>query len=246
MALKEPRSQLSEREAPPNAAMAGTRTAAAPPYRPLDRSFFARDPEEVARRLIGTLLISEAAEGVTGGIIVETEAYGGRDDAASHARAGVTTRTRPMFGSPGHAYVYLVYGMHSCLNAVARSAGEAGAVLIRALEPALGVELMRARTGKRPAAVARLAAGPALLCRALGVDRADNGLDLTAGDRLWIAAPDAPRAAIAGEMTILQGPRVGVGYAGPAWSSRPWRFGLAGSPALSRPFPAGASGPDRR
>ncbi len=166
------------------------------------------------------------------GRIVETEAYGGPEDTASHTHAGRTARTAPMFGPVGHAYVYLVYGMHFCLNVVARGTGhEAGAVLIRALEPQIGSELMR-RNRQRPRdAVERLCAGPARLCQALAIDRTFDGHDLTAGDRLWLS----PAAAGASDgAPVSSGPRVGVDYAGDGWRDRPWRFWLTGNRAVSR------------
>jgi len=174
--------------------------------------------------------------GRTAGIVVETEAYGGPDDRASHARAGRTRRTAPMFGAAGHAYVYLIYGVHSCLNVVSDGPDRAGAVLIRAIEPVDGLALMRTRRGAAPGADMRLAAGPARLCQALAVDRALDGHDLTAADRLWIADADPVTAARIADAGIVTGPRVGVAYAGD-WASRPWRFGVRGHPSLSRPFP---------
>jgi DNA-3-methyladenine glycosylase len=198
----------------------------------LPRDFFARPTDLVARDLLGVWLMRESVEGPCAGQIVETEAYGGPDDLASHARAGRTRRTTPMFGQVGHAYVYLVYGMHECLNVVAYAPpAEAGAVLIRAIEPLVGVELMRARRGRPRDPVARLCSGPAKLCQAMGVGRDFDGHDLLTEDTLRLAAPDAPVAA--GE--VAAGPRVGVAYAGADWSSRPWRFWLAGHPSVSRP-----------
>jgi DNA-3-methyladenine glycosylase len=202
---------------------------------PLERAFFARAAVEVARELLGTWLISHDDEvGAAAARIVETEAYGGPEDRASHARAGMTPRTRPMFGPPGHAYVYLVYGMHECLNVVTETAGQAGAVLLRAGEPVAGVDLMRRRRARPTDADHRLAAGPARLCEAMGVSRRMNGHDLTIGERLWIARPAEGVDTRTSAGRIVAGPRVGVAYAG-EWASRPWRFRLAGHPALSRP-----------
>src|SRR6187402_1593335 len=122
------------------------RDAVEPGPAPLPREFFARPTVEVARDLLGTLLCRQTVDGLTVGRIVETEAYGGPEDLASHARAGRTRRTASMYGEVGHAYVYLVYGMHDCLNVVAHTEpAEAGAVLLRAIEPALGVDHMRSR-----------------------------------------------------------------------------------------------------
>ncbi|MEX2548144.1 MAG: DNA-3-methyladenine glycosylase [Chloroflexota bacterium] len=197
---------------------------------PLPRSFFLRPTLEVARDLLGAWLCRETAEGLTVGRIVETEAYGGPGDLASHARAGRTRRTTPMFGEVGHAYVYLVYGMHECLNVVAHGDGtEAGAVLLRAIEPLVGVDLMRTRRGRVTDPPFRLASGPARLCQAMAVDRSFDAHDLTTGNGLWLAEPDQPPEA--GD--IVSGPRVGVEYAG-EWATRPWRFWLTGNPSASR------------
>lgn len=197
--------------------------------RPLARPFFARPTVELARALLGVLLVRRAAEGMSVGRIVETEAYGGPEDRASHSRAGRTARTAPMFGQVGHAYVYLVYGMHHCLNVVGYADTEAGAVLIRAVQPLDGIDAMRARRARPSAADARLCAGPARLCQAFAVDRRFDGLDLTAGRDLWLAAAPTPA-----REAISRGRRIGVEYAGDGWSDRPWRFWLAGNPSVSR------------
>lgn len=188
----------------------------------IPRAWYARPVLEVARDLLGTLVVRDHPEGPRVGRIVEVEAYDGPHDQASHARVGPTPRTAPMFGAPGHAYVYLVYGVHHCLNVVAHPEGAASAVLVRAFEPVSGFP---------PGAGARVAAGPGLVGRALGVDRRDSGHDLTLGERLWLA-----HGTPVGDADVLQGPRVGVAYAGPDWASRPWRFGIRGSASLSRPF----------
>src|ERR1700734_4046357 len=143
----------------------------------LPRSFYQRGAVPVARDLLGKILV----HGRTSGIIVETEAYLGGDDLASHSAAGITDRTRVIFGPPGHAYVYLSYGMHECLNIVAEPDGEAGCVLIRALEPIEGLDIMRTR---RPLARKDrdLTSGPGKLTRALAITRAHNGADLTRGN----------------------------------------------------------------
>jgi DNA-3-methyladenine glycosylase len=187
---------------------------------PLAREFFARDTQTVARDLLGVWLLRSTADGVAGGPIVETEAYGGPEDLASHSRAGRTKRTAPMFGEVGHAYVYLVYGMHECLNVVAKEPGrDAGAVLIRAIEPGVGLDPSQPRK----------TAGPALLTRALGITRAFDGWDLTEGEQLWLAAPTASTA-----REVAVGPRIGVDYAGEGWADRPWRFWLAGNASVSK------------
>jgi len=141
------------------------------------RSFYARKAVIVARELLGKVLVN----GDTAGIIVETEAYPGGDDLASHSAAGITKRTQVIFGPPGHAYVYLCYGMHACMNIVAEPEGTAGCVLIRALEPVAGLETMRERR-KAARHVRDLASGPGKLTRALGITLADYGADLTRGE----------------------------------------------------------------
>jgi DNA-3-methyladenine glycosylase len=142
----------------------------------LERSFYARPAVEVARDCLGKILV----HGKTAGRIVETEAYLGVDDRAAHAWRGVTDRTRVLFGPPGHAYVYFIYGMYECLNFVAEEEGKAGCVLIRALEPVAGIPSMRRR---RPSArrVEDLASGPGKLTLAMGITRKQNGADLTKG-----------------------------------------------------------------
>jgi DNA-3-methyladenine glycosylase len=183
--------------------------------RALPRSFYDRDTETVARELLGKLLAHRVGEELRVGRIVETEAYLGPHDLASHSSRGRTARTEVMFGPPGHAYVYLIYGMHHCLNVVTGPEGQASAVLLRALEPVRNVE---GRTK-----------GPGLLCRALGIDRRLNGHDLLSDD-LFIA----PSAAVEGEAPeIVVRPRVSVDYAG-EWAARPLRFYLSGNPHVSR------------
>jgi DNA-3-methyladenine glycosylase len=183
----------------------------------LTRGFFARDVHEVARELIGAELL---VAGV-GGLIVELEAYE-RDDPASHAHRGPTARNASMFGPAGHAYVYRSYGLHWCLNLVCEPAGTPSAVLLRALEPTRGLETMRARRGLDD--VRLLCAGPGRLCQALGVTRADDGSAL---DR-----PPFELRAAAGAARVLTGRRIGISKA----VERPWRYGLEGSPFLSRAF----------
>ena len=186
----------------------------------LDVGFFERRVHEVARALIGCSLSFEGM----GGPIVETESYE-RDDPACHAYAGLTERTRVLFGPPGRAYVYLSYGIHSLLNFVAEPEGEAAAVLIRALEPNAGLEAMRERRGTRPDA--DLCSGPGKLTEALGVGLDSNGAELAVDPFLLLP----PEAGWEGE--IATSPRVGITKA----VERPWRFSLAGSPFVSRPRP---------
>jgi DNA-3-methyladenine glycosylase len=186
----------------------------------LDVAFFERSVHDVARDLVGCRFFHEGC----GGTIVETESYE-RDDPACHAYVGLTPRTETLFGPPGLAYVYLSYGIHALLNAVAEPEGEAAAVLIRALKPTAGLEAMRSRRGERPDT--DLCSGPGKLTEALGIDLAANGADLTADPFLLLPREED----WAGD--IVTGPRVGITKA----IERPWRFSVAGSPFVSRPRP---------
>lgn len=181
----------------------------------LERPFFARDAVALARDLIGATLL---VDGV-GGVIVETEAYD-REDPASHAFGGPTRRNRAMFGPPGHAYVYRSYGLHWCLNIVCAPAGSA--VLLRAIEPTEGLSVMQERRGSRP--VAQLCAGPGRLTQALAVTAAHDGLPVDLRPFHIEAPVTVP--------SVVAGPRVGISRA----VERPWRFGAADSPFLSRRF----------
>lgn len=142
----------------------------------MDRSFYTRGAAEVARDLLGRVI----EHGACAGRIVETEAYLGLDDLAAHSARGITKRTKVIFGEPGHAYVYLIYGIYECLNLVCEPAGMAGCVLIRALEPLAGIEEMRARRGKEK--LQDLLSGPGKLTQGMGISRAHNGVDVTQGD----------------------------------------------------------------
>lgn len=217
---------------PPSEHPTGTSTAAV--LTRLGQAQVSGDAVTTAQRLLGALIVRDDGHGRRVVRIVETEAYGGPHDQASHARAGRTARTAVMFGPPGRAYVYLVYGLHHCLNVVCGTDGEAAAVLIRAVEPVAGIERMRHSRARPGDDEMRLAAGPARTCQALDIDRQLDGADLLRDERLWLA--QAPPGA--SPFTIISGPRVGVAYAGPEWAARPWRFGIAGSRALSRPFGA--------
>jgi DNA-3-methyladenine glycosylase len=190
------------------------------------REWFDRPSPSLARDLLGSRLVHDGPDGRVGGRIVEVEAYRGPEDLAAHSSRGRTARNAVMFGPPGHLYVYLIYGLHHCLNVVAGPGEKPEAVLIRALEIDEGVALARARRGSR-AADERLAAGPGNVGQALGVDRSLNGTDLLAGP-VWIEPRQgrSPR--------ILRGPRVGVGYAG-AWADRPLRYWIADDRHRSRP-----------
>ena len=196
----------------------------------LDRMFFQRDALSVARDLLGMVLVHESPQGVTAGRIVETEAYRGLRDRAAHSFGGRRTpRNEIMYGPAGYAYVYLIYGMHHCLNAVAVDVGQPAAVLIRALEPLAGIELMRRRRAARKSLVQeKLCQGPANLCRAMGIDRQHNGADLLAGP-LRIE-----RGAAVPDRLVGKAPRVGVGYAGPD-TRRLWRLYERGQRAVSMP-----------
>ena len=184
----------------------------------LGPSFFARSVHTVAPELIGATLL---VDGV-GGVIVEAEAYD-HEDPAAHGFRGRTKRNACMFGPPGHAYVYRSYGIHWCLNFVCEEEGVASAVLIRALEPTHGPELMRARRGLNDER--SLCSGPGKLCQALAVERGHDGLPL---DRPPFEV--RPRAH---EPELAVGPRIGITQA----ADQPWRYGLAGSRFVSRPFP---------
>lgn len=181
----------------------------------LKRAFYNRPTVEVARALLGKILV----HGPTAGIIVETEAYLGGNDLASHSARGITDRTRVIFGRPGHAYVYLIYGMYECLNLVAEPDGQAGCVLIRALQPVAGLDIMRRR---RPAArkPEDLASGPGKLTLALAITRAHNGADVTRGS-LVVRAPAEPRA-----LHIETTPRIGITKC----ADWPLRFVVRGGP----------------
>jgi len=185
----------------------------------LDAAFFNRSVHEVARDLVGCTLLVDGA----GGVIVETESYH-RDDPACHAYVGLTPRTATLFGPPGRAYVYLSYGIHSLLNAVAEPEGSAAAVLIRALEPRWGIAEMRRRRGREE--VRDLCSGPGKLTEALGVGVELNGVPLT-------EPPFELRARAAGSdgIEIVTGPRIGITRA----VELPWRYCADGSPHLSRP-----------
>ena len=180
---------------------------------PLPRSFYDRDTTIVARELLGKHLVHQAAGVERIGKIVEVEAYLGEHDLAAHSSKGRTARTSIMFGPPGHAYVYFIYGMYFCMNVVTEPEGHASAVLIRALEPVKNI------SGKT--------SGPGLLCNAMQINKSLNGHDLLS-DNLFIAAPDD-----AEKFFTVKGPRIGVDYA-KHWAKRHLRFYLKGNPFVSR------------
>ena len=182
------------------------------PSRKLPRSFYARETLTVARELLGLHLVHFTSGRRRVGRIVETEAYRGPKDLAAHSSRGRTKRTEVMFGPPGHAYVYLIYGVWECFNVVAAADGVPHAVLIRALEPIEGVD--------------QTTHGPGLLCRAMGIDRSLHGEDLTGGE-LWIETPADYR-----KPRVARTTRIGVDYAG-IWAKKPWRFLDRDSPYVS-------------
>lgn len=195
----------------------------------LTRSFFERDVCEVASPLVGAVLARREGGALLAGVIVETEAYRGPEDLAAHSAGGRrTARTEVMYGPAGHAYVFVVYGRNWAFNVVTGRPGEPHAVLVRALEPLVGVELMRGRRGGVPERL--VASGPGRLCQALGVGRESYGHDLCAeGSPLSLHAPLTHAPA----RLVVATPRIGVDYAG-EWASRPMRFVDPASPHLSR------------
>ena len=185
--------------------------------RKLKRTFYARRATLVAPELLGMHLVVAREDGSRQvGRIVEVEAYEGPHDLAAHsARSRRTERTQVMFGPPGHAYVYLIYGIYHCFNVVVAREGTPHAVLVRAVEPVFGVSL---RTQ-----------GPGLLCKAFGIDRRSNGIDIC-GERLWIERPTQTQWR---KPLIRKSPRIGIGYAG-EWVNKPWRYFDADSLFVSK------------
>ena len=185
---------------------------------PLPRSFYARPTLEVARDLLGRHLVHDRSGERLVGRIVETEAYGGALDSASHARRGMTPRNTPMFGPSGHAYIYLIYGLHYMFNLVTEPPGQAGAVLLRAIVPVLGeTSMMKRRHGRRGR---DLANGPGKLTRAMGITLAElNCHDLCQGERLWLESGEPVE-----DRLVTAGPRVGIAYADARDREAPWRF----------------------
>ena len=202
---------------------------------PLGREFFARPPRRVARELLGKVLLRVEDGEIRAGRIVETEAYLGANDAAAHSAAGKTARNAVLFGPPGYAYVYFIYGAHYCLNVSCEQEGKAGGVLFRALEPLLGMEAMaRARKlttnmgdGVFAGDMRLLTSGPGRLAAAFGITRLrDNGCDLTSPDSsLWIGEDDFAKA------TVKVGPRIGITKA----AAHPLRYFIAGNRFVSGP-----------
>jgi DNA-3-methyladenine glycosylase len=196
------------------------------------RAFFAGDTLEIARGLLGARLVRELPGGVRlAAKIVEVEAYIGQDDTACHARNGRTDRNAPMFGPPGHAYIYLIYGLYWLLNVVTGPEGFPAAVLIRAGEPLEGKERMRARREERGRVHTDrdITAGPGRLTQALAIDGDLNTTDLVAGGALRLE-----KGAPIPKDRIARGPRIGIGYAAEADQARPWRLWIAGNAYVSK------------
>lgn len=208
---------------------------------PLPRSFYERDAVTLARALIGQILVHQTQEGLLAGRVVETEAYCGPGDLASHARRGLRTpRNEVMYGPAGHAYIYFIYGMYYCVNVVAAGPGLPQAVLLRAVEPVAGLELMARRrrlewpvpppdtaSGRRARWL--LASGPGRLAAAFALDRSRNGWDLCRPPFCILPGDELP-----GSDEIVATTRIGVDYAG-EWAKRPWRFLWKDNPYVSEP-----------
>jgi DNA-3-methyladenine glycosylase len=189
----------------------------------LRRPFYRRNTARVAKELLGKVLVRRLGDTRLEGIIVETEAYRGHDDAASHAYRGPTRRNQVMFGEPGHAYVYFTYGMHYCLNVTTEPLGQPGAVLIRAVQPIKGITEMKRRRGTEH--VKDLSNGPAKLTQAFAVDRALNGHDLTSGEKLYAIKPSH-----AERVRVSVSTRIGIRTS----AEKPWRFFIEDNPFVSK------------
>ena len=189
----------------------------------LPRAFYGRGTVVVARHLLGKILVRVRGATTLVGRIVEVEAYGGRDDPASHAFRGMTARNMPMFGEPGHAYIYFTYGNHYCLNATTQPAGKPAAVLIRALQPLDGLMVMRRLRPGVPDL--QLANGPGKLTKALDIDRSLNEVDLTCNGPLYITKPAREE-----QITICRTARIGITVG----KERLWRFYIKSNPYISK------------
>ena len=203
----------------------------------IPREFFDRPSQEVAPDLLGCVLEHETAEGLVAVELTEVEAYAGETDPASHSYRGRTGRNGVMFGPPGYAYVYFTYGMHFCVNVVCMPAGIPRAVLLRAGRVTAGEDLARRRRARWRSEASQgsvlpardLARGPARLCQALAIDRAQNGLDVCSADGELRLRPADPGLRADGAIEVAVGPRVGVSAA----ADVPWRFWVAGDPTVS-------------
>ena len=185
----------------------------------LPQTFFTTNADQLAPELLGCTLVHDTPEGLTEGLIVETEAYS-QEDAASHSYKGETARTRAMFGPAGHAYIYFTYGMHYCFNVVSGQKGHGQGVLIRALQPITGIELMKKRRGKEN----DLCNGPSKLVQAMGITKADYGKPLFGNDELFIKRENSPK------IDIQKGPRIGITQAKDA----PLRFWIKDNTYVSK------------
>ncbi len=188
----------------------------------LGEDFFRKDSRELAKDLLGVILVHKTKDGTTSGVIVETESYH-EDDEASHTFGGKTRRNRAMFGPGGHAYVYFTYGMHYCFNVVAGEAGVGEGVLIRALKPINGIDLMKKRRNKNN--LKELCNGPAKLTQAMAITKANYGMSLFEGGDLYLKPPDEKHT-----FSIETGLRIGIGKA----QEKPWRFWISDSKYTSR------------
>ncbi len=189
----------------------------------LNRSFYCRNTLTVAKQLLGKLLVRELPEGKVAGKIVEVEAYRGSDDPASHAYKGKTQRNQIMFGEGGYAYIYFIYGKHFCLNVTTEKVGVPGAVLIRAVEPVYGIEIMKRK--RRTENVKSLTNGPGKLTQAMDITVELNGWDLTRGEKLYICDLD-----VVEPFEVVSSGRIGV----KAGADKPWRFFIKGNLFVSR------------
>jgi DNA-3-methyladenine glycosylase len=194
----------------------------------LERGFYERDAVKVAKELLGKIIVNESLESIASGKIVETEAYLGPEDKASHAFRNLrTVRTETLFGPKGHAYIYLVYGMYYCFNVtVGKFPGKPEAVFFRAVEPLEGIEIMKKRRPKAKGIIDRLTDGPSKLCMALGVTKKQNGADLCTRP-LHIDEGETVQ-----KRNIVQSTRIGVDYA-EEWKNLPWRFYIGNNPFVS-------------
>jgi len=189
----------------------------------LNRSFYCRNTLTVAKQLLGKLLVRELPEGKVAGKIVEVEAYRGSDDPASHAYKGKTQRNQIMFGEGGYAYIYFIYGKHFCLNVTTEKVGVPGAVLIRAVEPVYGIEIMKRK--RRTENVKSLTNGPGKLTQAMDITVELNGWDLTRGEKLYICDLD-----VVEPFEVVSSGRIGV----KAGADKPWRFFIKGNLFVSK------------
>ncbi|MDF2588758.1 MAG: 3-methyladenine glycosylase [Anaerocolumna sp.] len=190
----------------------------------LQRSFYQKNAIEVAKELLGKVIVHESSEGITKGKIVEVEAYMGPMDAAAHSYKVKSTRTNVQYGEGGYAYVYLIYGMYYCMNIVANTPDVPEVVLLRALEPVEGIDLMKQR--RKTDKMSNLCSGPGKLCQALGIDKTNYGMDLC-GDELYLEYPKEKE-----DIEIEASKRINIDYAGEA-KDYLWRFTIKGNKFLS-------------